>query len=252
MPMKVAFRYPDASPRQAERFEVGCARHPIAARPPGASRSGAGVAASPFVRMVTDEDEGAGPVAHDDRPELWLIRHGETEWSRAGRHTGRTDVPLTPAGVEQATALRGRLGERRFALVLSSPLRRAWETCRLAGLAGDARRTDDLLEWDYGAYEGRTAAEIQGEIPGWSLWAEGVPAGETVEEVGARARRVIDEATRTRGDVALFAHGHVLRVLAACWLGLTPREGRLFALGTAGIGVLGHEHERRVIWRWNV
>jgi probable phosphoglycerate mutase len=186
-------------------------------------------------------------------PRLWLIRHGETEWSRAGRHTGRTDIPLTATGVEQATALRARIGDRRFTLVLSSPLRRAWETCRLAGLADGARTTDDLLEWDYGAYEGRTTPEIRSEVPGWTIWNEGVPAGETVEAVGVRARRVIDEAVRARGDVALFGHGHVLRVLAACWLGLSPREGRLLALDTAALGVLGYENATtRVVRAWNL
>lgn len=190
-------------------------------------------------------------VTAGGRPQLWLIRHGETEWSRAGKHTGRTDVPLTATGVEEATALRARIGDRRFALVLSSPLRRAWETCRLAGFADEARATDDLLEWDYGAYEGRTTPEIQIEVPGWSIWTAGVPAGETVEEVGVRARRLIDEAAGARGDVALFGHGHVLRVLAACWLGLSPREGRLFALGTAALGVLGYENATRVIRTWN-
>ncbi len=185
-------------------------------------------------------------------PELWIVRHGETEWSRDGKHTGRTDVPLTAAGVEQAGALRGRIGGRRFALVLSSPLGRAWETCRLAGFAGVARATDDLMEWDYGAYEGRTTPEIQREAPGWTIWTGGVPRGETVEEVGARARRLIEEAIAAPGDVALFGHGHVLRVLAACWLGLPPREGRLFALGTASMGVLGYENAGHVIRTWNL
>lgn len=189
---------------------------------------------------------------HQDRPNLWLIRHGETEWSRAGRHTGRTDVPLTAAGVGQATALRARLGNRRFALVLASPLRRAWETCRAAGFADEARATDNLLEWDYGAYEGRTTREIQAEVPGWSIWARGVPAGETVEEVGVRARRLIARASAATGDVALFGHGHVLRILAACWLNLSPREGRLFALGTGALCVLGYEHGDRVIRTWNL
>jgi broad specificity phosphatase PhoE len=188
----------------------------------------------------------------DPKRELWIVRHGETEWSRTGRHTGRTDVPLTAAGVEQATALRGRLSSRRFALVLSSPLRRAWDTCRQAGLADAARRTDDLLEWDYGAYEGRTTSEIQQDVPGWTIWTGGVPGGETTEDVAARARNLIDEALAARGDVALFGHGHVLRILAACWLGLDPRGGRLFALSTASIGVLGHENGFRVIRAWNV
>ena len=186
------------------------------------------------------------------QPEIWLVRHGETEWSRAGRHTGRTDLPLTPGGVEQAAALGSRLAGHRFALVLSSPLRRALDTCRLAGLAGDARLDADLLEWDYGAYEGRTRADIQRDVPGWSIWADGVPGGERIAEVAARARRVIAQATGAGGDVALFAHGHVLRILAASWLGLDPREGRLLALDTASLGVLGHEHGARVLRRWNL
>ena len=184
-------------------------------------------------------------------PALWIVRHGETEWSRAGRHTGRTDVPLTDAGVEQATALRGRIGTRRFALVLSSPLRRAWDTCRLAGFADVARASDDLMEWDYGEYEGRTTPEIQGEIPGWSIWTGAVPGGETIEQVGSRAGRVIAQALAAGGDVALFGHGHVLRVLTACWLELSPRAGRLFALDTASMGVLGYEGSSHVIRRWN-
>lgn len=185
------------------------------------------------------------------QPELWLVRHGETAWSRTGRHTGRTDVPLTDAGVEQSTALRARLGARRFALVLSSPLRRAWDTCRLAGLADAARATDDLLEWDYGEHEGRTTLEIQGEVPGWTIWTGAVPGGETIDQVAARARRVIDEAVAAGGDVALFAHGHVLRVLTACWLELPPRAGRLFPLEPASMGVLGSEGPARVVRRWN-
>jgi probable phosphoglycerate mutase len=187
----------------------------------------------------------------DRPPELWIVRHGETEWSRTGRHTGRTDLPLTAAGAEQAAALRERIGGHRFALVLSSPLRRAWDTCRLAGFGDLARTATDLLEWDYGAYEGRTRSAIQAEAPGWTIWTGVVPGGETAEEVGVRARRVIAEATAAPGDVALFAHGHVLRVLAACWLGLSPPEGRLFALDTASVGVLGYEGTTRVIRAWN-
>ncbi len=186
------------------------------------------------------------------RPEIWLVRHGETEWSRTGRHTGRTDVPLTAAGIEQVATLLGRIGDRRFALVLSSPLRRAWETCRLAGFADGARATDDLMEWDYGAYEGRTRTEIQKDVPGWTLWNEGVPGGETVEQVAVRARRVITEALGAEGDVALFGHGHVLRILAACWLELPPRDGRLFTLDTASVGVLGYDGADHVLRAWNV
>jgi probable phosphoglycerate mutase len=183
--------------------------------------------------------------------ELWLIRHGETEWSAAGRHTGRTDVPLTAVGERQAAALGRRLAGRSFALVLVSPLTRAVETCRIAGYGGVARFTDDLLEWDYGAYEGRTTVDIRTEVPGWTIWTGNPPGGETIEQVGRRAATVIDQAIAVGGDVAMFAHGHVLRVLTACWLGLPPGAGRLLALGTASLSVLGYERETRVISTWN-
>ncbi|HZA66023.1 MAG TPA: histidine phosphatase family protein [Geminicoccaceae bacterium] len=183
--------------------------------------------------------------------QIWLFRHGETEWSRSGQHTGRTDLPLTAAGRRRAQAIGRRLSGRPFALVLSSPLLRALETCRLAGYGDLAEITPDLMEWDYGAYEGRRTVDIQQERPGWSLWRDGVPDGETVEQVGAHAREVIETAQAAGGDVALFAHGHVLRVLSACWLGLPPDAGRLFALGTAAVSVLGYEHDTRVIVKWN-
>jgi len=184
--------------------------------------------------------------------ELWLIRHGETEWSRSGQHTGRSDIPLTEAGCESALALGAWLKCRPFALVLSSPLQRARETCRLAGY-GNACCTDaDLREWDYGDYEGRTTPQIRVERPGWTLWSGGVPNGETAAQVAARADAVIARALAAAGDVALFAHGHILRVLAACWLGLRPEDGRLLALGTATISTLGYERETRVIKRWNL
>jgi probable phosphoglycerate mutase len=183
--------------------------------------------------------------------QIWLFRHGETAWSLSGQHTGRTDLPLTAAGRRRAQAIGRRLSGRPFALVLSSPLARALETCRLAGYGDAARLTDDLLEWDYGDYEGRRTADIQKERPGWSLWRDGVPGGETVAEVGARASRVIETARAADGDVALFAHGHVLRVLSACWLGLPPDGGRLFALGTAAVSVLGYERDTRVVVKWN-
>jgi probable phosphoglycerate mutase len=183
--------------------------------------------------------------------EIWLFRHGETEWSLSGQHTGRTDLPLTAVGRERAQALGRRVAGRRFALVLCSPLARALETCRLAGYGEVAELTDDLMEWDYGAYEGRRTVDIQKERPGWSLWRDGVPGGETAEQVGARARRVIEVATAAAGDVALFAHGHVLRVLTACWLALPPDAGRRFALGTAAVSVLGYERDTQVIVKWN-
>ena len=188
----------------------------------------------------------------NSHPEIWLIRHGETEWSLSGAHTGRTDIPLTAAGDRQAEAIGRYLAGRPFALVLTSPLQRAHETCRLAGYSGVARMDPDLREWDYGAYEGRTSAQIQESVPDWTIWTSPVPQGETIQQVAARASRVIERATVAAGDVALFAHGHLLRILTACWLGLPPDAGRLFALGTASIGVLGYERETRVIARWNV
>jgi probable phosphoglycerate mutase len=183
--------------------------------------------------------------------ELWLLRHGETEWSRSGAHTGKTDIPLTPAGRENAVAMGRRLAGRRFALVLTSPLERARETCRLAGYGAEAQTDPHLVEWDYGDYEGRTTAEIQQEVPGWSLWDWGVPHGETAAQVGARAELVIQRALEAGGDVALFAHGHILRILAARWLGLDADAGRFFALDTASLSTLGYEHSTRVITRWN-
>ncbi|MGH6896296.1 MAG: histidine phosphatase family protein [Geminicoccaceae bacterium] len=183
--------------------------------------------------------------------QIWLFRHGETAWSLSGQHTGRTDLPLTAAGRRRARAIGRRLSGRPFALVLSSPLARALETCRLAGYGDVATLTSDLMEWDYGDYEGRRTVEIQEERPGWSLWQNGVPGGETVEQVGARARKVIATAESAAGDVALFAHGHILRVLTACWLRLPPDGGRLFALGTAAVSVLGYEHDTRVVVKWN-
>jgi broad specificity phosphatase PhoE len=186
------------------------------------------------------------------KPEIWIVRHGETEWSRAGRHTGRTDLSLTAAG-ERAAATLGRfLAGKPFALVLTSPLQRARETCRLAGFGDVARASDDLMEWDYGDWEGRTTAEIRREIPGWSLWTHGAPGGETLQQVAARARRVIDAASGSGGDVALFAHGHLLRILTACYLGLPPGDGRLFTLEPAAPGILGHEHDQRALVAWNL
>lgn len=185
------------------------------------------------------------------RPELWLIRHGETEWTVTGQHTGRTDIPLTALGRRQAAALGRRLAGRSFALVLVSPLARAMETCRIAGYGGVAKPVDDLREWDYGVYEGRTTPEIRVEVPGWMIWTKNPPGGETIEQVARRADNVIKEATAAGGDVALFAHAHLLRVLAARWLGLPPDAGRLLGLGTASLSVLGYERETRIITTWN-
>jgi len=184
----------------------------------------------------------------------WLVRHAETEWSVAKKHTGRTDVPLTDAGRDAARALRGRLAGEDFAAVLVSPLSRARETAELAGLADRAELRDDLMEWDYGAYEGRRTAEIREERPGWNLWRDGTPGGETAEEVGARVDRVVAEVLPTveaGRDVALVAHGHVLRVLAARWLEQPAAFGGRLALETGGVSLLGFERETRVVWGWN-
>jgi broad specificity phosphatase PhoE len=183
--------------------------------------------------------------------EVWLVRHGETEWSRSGAHTGRTDIPLTEPGREQARAIGQLLAGREFALVLTSPLTRARDTCALAGFGERARVEPNLREWDYGDYEGRTTAEIRAERPQWWLWRDGVPQGESIAEVAARAQAAIAEAVAAGGDVLLFSHGHLLRILAACWLGLMADAGRLLALGTASVSSLGYERETRVITRWN-
>jgi broad specificity phosphatase PhoE len=193
----------------------------------------------------------ADTVADKHRPEIVLVRHGETEWSRARRHTGRTDVPLTEAGRSQALRLAERLAGRRYALVLTSPLARAAHTCRLAGLGDAAEGRPELMEWDYGDYEGRTTRDIRAERPDWLLWRDGCPGGESPVEVGARVDPVVAELAAPPGDVAIFAHGHVLRVLAARWIELPPAAGRGLALSTAGVGILGHEHEARVISLWN-
>lgn len=183
---------------------------------------------------------------------LWLFRHGQTEWSLSGAHTGRTDLPLTDAGRENAAALGRWLAGRKFSLVLTSPFSRARETCVLAGYGDVAQVEENLSEWDYGDYEGRTTADIQTERPGWSLWNDGPLNGETVEQVGARADAVLARVSQMDGDVALFAHGHILRILTARWLDLPPDCGRLFALGTATVSTLGHEHDTRVISQWNL
>ncbi len=182
---------------------------------------------------------------------IWLFRHGETEWSKSGQHTGRTDLPLTDAGRQRAEAVGRYLAGQRFDLVLSSPLVRALDTCRLAGYGDQVQLTDDLLEWDYGEYEGLKTVDIQKERPDWVLWKDGVPGGETAQQVGARADRLIARAAAADGDVALFSHGHMLRVLGARWLGLAPTGGQLFALGTAALSALGYEHDYRVINVWN-
>jgi broad specificity phosphatase PhoE len=182
--------------------------------------------------------------------EIWLVRHGDTEWTATGQHTSRTDVPLTKTGREQGRLLRHELDGHEFALVLSSPSSRALETCRLAGFGDVAEIDDGLREWDYGDYEGRKTDDIRKERPGWTVWM-GSPGGESLDHVGGRARQVLERAAAAGGDAALFSHGHFLRIVGACWLGLPPEGGRLFALGTAAVSVLGYEHETRVIRQWN-
>ena len=182
--------------------------------------------------------------------EVALVRHGETEWSRDGRHTGRTDVPLTERGEEQARAVGEALRGRSFALVLSSPLQRALETARLAGFSPEVR--EELAEWNYGEYEGRRTAQIRQEVPDWTIWRNGAPGGESPEQVGARADRMVAELRRVDGDALVFAHGHLLRVLTARWLELPPADGRLFALDAGTLSVLGYEREQSVIRSWNV
>jgi broad specificity phosphatase PhoE len=182
-------------------------------------------------------------------PRIVLIRHGETEWSASGKHTSVTDVPLLESGRRDAERLRERLAGRDFALVLSSPRARARETAALAGLSAEV--DEDLVEFDYGSYEGRTTPEIRAERPGWSVWADGAPSGETAEQVGARADRAIERALAAGGDVAVFAHGHFLRILAARWIGLPATYGGHLALDTGSVSELGFERERRAIWLWN-
>jgi broad specificity phosphatase PhoE len=177
------------------------------------------------------------------------MRHGETAWTLTGQHTGSTDLPLTAEGERKAGAVGKILGGKKFAAVYVSPMTRAKETCRIAGYADGAIVMDDLREWNYGSYEGLTSTEIHKTAPGWTIWNAAPPGGETIEQVAARARRVIGMAPD--GDVAIFGHGHMLRVLAACWLQVEPEMGRCFALSTGSISVLAHERETPVIQSWN-
>ncbi|MDW5264339.1 MULTISPECIES: histidine phosphatase family protein [Acidobacteriaceae] len=184
--------------------------------------------------------------------QLWLIRHGETEWSLNRKHTSRTDVGLTEHGRQRALELRNYLAGTEFTAVFSSPMKRALETCAIAGFGEVAKVDEGLMEWDYGVHEGRTTEEIRAETPGWSVWKDEIAGGETAEEVGVRADGVIARALAAGGGrVALFAHAHILRVLAARWVGLEARDGRLFVLGTGSVSVLGWERETRVIEAWN-
>ena len=186
-----------------------------------------------------------------ERPRAWLVRHGETEWSLSGRHTGRSDIPLTERGRRQATEAGARLRAQHFAQVLSSPMSRALETARLAGFGERVVVDPDLCEWDYGAYEGITTPEIRETVPGWTVWTHDVPDGEAPAHVGNRVDRVIGRIRSAEGDSVVFAHGHILRVLTARWLDLAPEDGRRFALHTATVSVLGWERETAVIERWN-
>jgi broad specificity phosphatase PhoE len=187
------------------------------------------------------------------KPDVWLIRHGQTEWSANGRHTSYTDLDLTETGVEQAREAGRRLGGRKFAAVISSPRKRALRTAELAGLTV-TEVTEELAEWNYGEYEGITTAEIRKTRPDWSLWTDGCPGGETPEQVGARLDRVLAHAKTLldQGDVAFVGHGHCLRVCGARWVGLPPRDGGLLKLDTATLSTLGFEHETtQVIDTWN-
>jgi len=181
---------------------------------------------------------------------LWLARHGQTEWSRSGRHTGTTDLPLLPEGVEAARKLADRLDGQRFGLVLTSPLARARTTAELAGFA-EAEVTPDLVEWNYGAYEGLTTVQIRERVPDWTVWSDGVPDGETADDVAHRVDRVIARARDGGGATLVFGHGHCLRALTARWLGQPVAEGRLYRLDTATVSTLGYERETPVILRWN-
>jgi len=184
-------------------------------------------------------------------PRVVLVRHGATEWSVTGQHTGRTDLPLTDEGRDQAKRLAARLAREQFALVLVSPLVRARETARLTGFDAVAEVEPDLMEWDYGDYDGRTAADIRRDRPGWTPWEGGYPGGETLDDLAARADRVLARVRAVDGDVALFAHGHILRVVAARWLEQPPIEAARYYLATASMSVLGWERETPVIDRWN-
>ena len=183
--------------------------------------------------------------------ELWLIRHGETEWSASGKHTSRSEVPLTARGRQSAQAIGQYLATQQFSMVLTSPRRRAQETCGIAGYSAHALVDANLAEWDYGDYEGRTTEEIRSREAGWTIWSASISGGESIEQVAERAQSIIQRAERAGGKVALFSHAHFLRILAVVWIGLTGRAGRLFVLGTGSVSVLGLERETRVIQEWN-
>ncbi len=182
---------------------------------------------------------------------VYLIRHGETEWARDGRHTGRTDIPLTETGRTQAGFLLPIFDEVSFSLILSSPLQRALDTARLAGLGNRVELVPDLMEWDYGDYEGITTWQIREKVPDWSIWTHPCPNGETINDVASRADRVISQVRSEEGNVALFSHGHLLRVLAVRWLGFEPAYGRYFQLGTSTLSILAFDGATPVIKTWN-
>lgn len=184
--------------------------------------------------------------------EIWLVRHGETAWSQSGQHTGWTDLDLLPEGEEQARGLGKLLGGRDFELVLTSPLLRAKRTCELAGYGEKAIEDPNLREWNYGSLEGKTANEMRETWADWTVWRNGAPNGETIEQVYQRAGKVLDRVVAVDGDVAIFAHGHFLRILACCYLGLVARDARMLALNTASLSILGWEREQRVIRKWNL
>jgi broad specificity phosphatase PhoE len=189
--------------------------------------------------------------AKPPRPLLYVVRHGETEWSRHGRHTSHTDLPLTPVGEKAADALGPRLADETFDLVMTSPMRRARDTARRCGFP-DAEVEPDAREWDYGAYEGLTTAEIRESVPGWRVWSNGAPDGETPEQVGERADRIVGRIKALpTGKCLLVAHGHFLRVLTARWLGQPPQDGALYRLDTSTLSVLGWEREVAVMLKWN-
>lgn len=195
-----------------------------------------------------NRDAAFAPASGEGARQIWLVRHAQTEWSVNGRHTGRTDVPLTPAGVAAAEALRPWFSTMQFDHVLSSPLSRAIDTARLCGLGAQVRPEPLLMEWDYGAYEGVTTRQIQAERPGWDLWRDGCPGGETLEQVSARAAALLRGLRDAPGGVALFSHGHFSRLVIAAWLQLPASRGRSFAIRAGSVTVLGHEHGNPVIW----
>lgn len=182
---------------------------------------------------------------------IWLVRHADTEWSLSGRHTSRTDLPLVPRGEDRARALAPTLARENFELVLTSPLQRARQTASLTGFGERAVVDENLREWNYGDYEGLTTDQVHARDPSWDLWTSLCPNGESIDEVAERCRAVVRRLESVPGNVLVFAHGHVFRMLAAMWLDLPEARGRSFALKAASISVLGYEHGNRVVWQWD-